>query len=164
MQVARASFYPRLSLSGAVGLAAFTPGLLVSTPKSLLFGLGGDLAAPLINRNGLKASYYSANALQTQAVYQYEKTVLNAYLEVANQVASIGNLEKSYAAKVREVAALNQSVEISNSLFRSARAEYTEVLFTQREALEARFDLTETRLQQLQAMVSVYRALGGGWK
>lgn len=164
VQVARASFYPRLSLSGAVGLAAFTPGLLVSTPKSLLFGLGGDLAAPLINRNGLKASYYSANAAQTQAVYQYEKTVLNAYLEVANQVASIGNLEKSYAAKVREVAALNQSVEISNSLFRSARAEYTEVLFTQREALEARFDLTETRLQQLQATVSVYRALGGGWK
>ena len=59
--------------------------------------------------------------------------------------------------------ALNQSVTISNSLFRSARAEYTEVLFTQREALDSKFDLIETRMQQLNATVEVYRALGGGW-
>ena len=162
VQVARANFYPRLSLSGAVGLAAFTPGLLVSTPQSMLYSLGGDLVAPLVNRNGIKATYYSANALQTQAVFRYEKAVLNAYLEVANQVSNISNLGKSYEAKSREVAALNQSVDISNSLFRSARAEYTEVLFTQRDALESKFDLIETRMQQLNATVNVYRALGGG--
>jgi outer membrane protein TolC len=43
------------------------------------------------------------------------------------------------------------------------RAEYTEVLFTQRDALESKFDLTETKMQQLNASVNVYRALGGGW-
>ncbi|WP_035561735.1 TolC family protein [Hymenobacter sp. IS2118] len=164
VQVARANFYPRLGLSAGAGLAAFTPGLLVSSPQSLLYSLGGDLIAPLVNRNGIKAAYYSANAVQTQAVYRYEKTVLNAYIEVANQLSSIGNLAQSYDAKAKEVAALNQSVDISNSLFRSARAEYTEVLFTQREALESKFDLAETRMQQLQATVKVYRALGGGWK
>ncbi|SHJ68907.1 efflux transporter, outer membrane factor (OMF) lipoprotein, NodT family [Hymenobacter daecheongensis DSM 21074] len=164
VQVARASFYPALRLTGAAGLAAFTPGLLVTTPQSLLFGLGADLAAPLVNRNGIKALYLNANALQTQAVYRYEKTLLNAYVEVSNQLSNLSNLEKSYDAKAREVAALNQSVEISNSLFRSARADYTEVLFTQREALESKFDLVETRLQQLQASVNVYRALGGGWQ
>jgi outer membrane protein TolC len=129
----------------------------------MLYSLGGDLVAPLFNRNGIKATYYSANALQTQAVYRYEKTVLNAYREVTNQLSNISNLQKSYDAKAREVAALNQSVDISNSLFRSARAEYTEVLFTQREALESKFDLIETRMQQLNATVDVYRALGGGW-
>lgn len=163
VQVARANFYPSLSISGAVGLAAFTPGLLVSTPKSMLYSLGGDLAGPLINRNAIKATYYNANALQTQAVYQYEKTVLNAYIEVANQLSNISNLAQSYDAKAKEVDALNQSVEISNSLFRYARAEYTEVLFTQRDALESKFDLIETRMQQLNASVNVYRALGGGW-
>ena len=163
VQVARANFYPRLSLSGAVGLAAFTPGLLVSTPESMLYSLGSDLAAPLVNRNGIKATYYTANALQTQAVYRYEKAVLNAYIEVANQLSNINNLAKSYEAKAKEVDALNQSVTISNSLFRSARAEYTEVLFTQREALDSKFDLIETRMQQLNATVEVYRALGGGW-
>ena len=164
VQVARANFYPSLNLAAAVGMAAFTPGLLVSTPQSMLYSLGGDLVAPLVNRNGIKARYYNANAAQTQAVFRYEKTVLNAYFEVSNQLANISNLEKSYEAKAREVAALNQSIDISNSLFRSARAEYTEVLFTQRDALESKFDLIETKMQQLHATVNVYRALGGGWK
>ena len=162
--VARANFYPSLGLSGGIGLAAFTPSLLVSTPQSMLYALGTDLAAPLFNRNGIKTAYYNANALQTQAVYRYEQRVLNAYVEVSNQVASISNLAQSYDAKAKEVAALNQSVEISNSLFRYARADYTEVLFTQREALESKFDLIETRMQQLNASVDVYRALGGGWQ
>jgi len=164
VQVARANFYPQLSLTGGVGLAAFTPGLLASTPESMLYALGADLAGPLFNRNGIKAAYYSANAQQTQAVYRYEKAVLNAYIEVNNQLSNISNLEKSYDAKAKEVAALNQSVDISNNLFRSARAEYTEVLFTQREALESKFDLIETKMQQLNASVNVYRALGGGWR
>jgi NodT family efflux transporter outer membrane factor (OMF) lipoprotein len=164
VQVARANFYPRLGLSAAAGLAAFTPGLLVSTPQSMLYSLGGDLVAPLVNRNGIKATYYSANAAQTQAVYQYEKTVLNAYIEVSNQLSNISNLAQSYDAKAKEVAALNQSIDISNSLFRSARAEYTEVLFTQRDALESKFDLIETKMQQLNATVNMYRALGGGWQ
>ncbi|ALW86454.1 RND transporter [Hymenobacter sedentarius] len=163
VQVARTNFYPSLRLTGGLGLAAFNPALLISTPESVLYSLGGDLVAPLFNRNGIKAFYYNANAQQTQAVYKYEKTVLNAYVEVSNQLASIGNLAKSYDAKAKEVAALNQSVEISNSLFRSARADYTEVLFTQRDALESKFDLIETKMQQLNATVNVYRALGGGW-
>jgi outer membrane protein, multidrug efflux system len=58
---------------------------------------------------------------------------------------------------------LGNSVTISNSLFRSARADYVEVLLTQREALESRIDLTEIRLQQLLAKVTIYKALGGGW-
>ncbi|WP_303311265.1 TolC family protein [Hymenobacter sp. BT730] len=164
VQVARATFYPSLSLSAGVGLAALKPGLLVTTPESMLFSLAGDMMAPLINRNGIKAMYYNANAVQTQAVYKYEQTVLNAYVEVANQLSNISNLEKSYDAKAKEVDALNQSVAISNSLFRSARADYTEVLFTQRDALESKFDLIETKMQQLNASVNVYRALGGGWK
>ena len=118
--------------------------------------------APLINRNAIKATYYSANAKQIQAVYNYERTILNAYVEVANQVSKISNLEKSYDYKSKEVAALTESIEISNNLFRSARADYMEVLLTQRDALESKFDLIETKLQQMNASVNVYRALGGG--
>ena len=164
VQVARANFYPSLRLTSGIGFAAYNPALLLSTPESMLFSLAGDAVAPLFNRNGIKALYYNANATQTQAVYRYEKTLLNAYIEVNNQLASINNLAQSYEAKSREVAALNQSVSISNDLFRSARADYTEVLFTQRDALESKFDLIETRMQQLNATVNVYRAMGGGWK
>ena len=162
VQVARASFYPSLRLAGAVGLEAFRPRLLLTTPESMLYSLAGDLVAPLVNRNGIKAVYGSAKAMQAQAAYQYERTVLNAYVEVSNQLANIGNLTRSYNEKALEVQNLNESVAISTDLFRSARAEYTEVLFTQRDALESKFDLIETKMQQLHATVQAYRALGGG--
>ena len=162
VQVARASFYPSLHISSAIGFESFRPSLLLSTPESMLYSLAGDVAAPLINRNGIKAFYYSANARQTQAVYQYERTVLNAFNEVANQLASISNLGKSYGEKAQAVEDLNQSVTISNTLFKSARADYMEVLLTQRDALESKVDLIDTKKQQLNATVNVYRALGGG--
>jgi multidrug efflux system outer membrane protein len=134
------------------------------TPESFLYSLVGGLVRPLVNRNSIKAAYYSANARQIQAVYNYERTILNAYIEVANQIANISNLQKSYDLKSRQVDALIQSTNISNTLFKSARADYMEVLLTQRDALESRFDLVETKVQQLNAMINTYRALGGGWK
>ena len=163
VQVAKANFYPSLGLSADVGLRAFNPIYLGSLPESLIASLVGDLAGPLINKNAIKATYYTANARQIQAIYTYERTVLNAYIEVKNQLSNIGNLQNTYDLKAREVQALNQSITIANSLFSSARADYMEVLLTQRDALETRFDLIETKMQQMNAVVNVYRALGGGW-
>lgn len=163
IKVARARFYPSIGITAGIGFQAFDPSYLVKTPESLLYSLAGDLAAPLINRNAIKAAYASASAKQVQAVYNYERTVLNAYIEVSNQLSRINNLEKSYGLKSRQVEALTQSIAISNDLFRSARADYMEVLMTQRDALESRFELVETKMQQMNAMVNIYRALGGGW-
>jgi NodT family efflux transporter outer membrane factor (OMF) lipoprotein len=163
VKVAKARFYPSLGITAGIGYQAFNAAYLIKTPQSLIYSLAGDLTAPLINRNGIKATYYSANNKQLQAVYNYQKTILNAYVEVANQLAKINNLKQSYDFKAKEVAALTQSINISNDLFMSARADYMEVLLTQRDALESRFDLIETKMQQMSAMVNVYRALGGGW-
>lgn len=160
---AKARFYPSLGISAGIGYQAFDPSYLIKTPQSLLYSVAGDLAAPLINRNAIKAAYYSANSKQIQSVYNYEKTILNAYVEVANQLSKIQNLEKSYGLKSKEVEALTSSVDISNDLFSSARADYMEVLMTQRDALESKFDLIETKMQQMNAMVNIYKALGGGW-
>jgi len=163
VKVARARFYPSLNIRGGIGYQAFNPAFLIKTPQSLLYSLAGDLIAPLINRNAIKATYYSANSKQIQAVYNYERTILNAYIEVANQVSNISNLKKSYDLKAQQVEALNQSITISGNLFRSARADYMEVLLTQRDALESKFELIETKKQQMNARVNIYKALGGGW-
>ena len=163
VKVARAQFYPSLGISASVGYQAFNPSLLFKTPESILYSIGGDLVAPLVNRNAIKSMYASASARQVQAVYNYERSILNGYFEVANQVAKIDNLQKSYTLKSRQVDALTQSIQISNDLFRSARADYMEVLLTQRDALESKFELIETRMHQMNAMVNIYRALGGGW-
>jgi len=164
LKVAKANFYPSLDLSAGIGYQAFKPSFLLNSPQSLLYNFAGDLGAPLINRRAIKATYYNANAKQIQALYEYEATVLQAYVEVINELSRIQNLQSSYQLKSAEVSALNSSVKISNSLFQSARADYMEVLLTQREALQSRFELIETKKQQIGAMVNIYRALGGGWK
>jgi len=164
VKVARARFYPSLGVSASLGYQAFNPSYLIKTPQSLLFSLAGDLVAPLVNRNAIKATYKTANAKQIQAVYNYERTLLNAYIEVANQLSKINNLEKSYDLKSQQVSALSQSVNISNNLFISAKADYMEVLLTQRDALETKFELIETKKQQMNTLVRIYQALGGGWK
>jgi NodT family efflux transporter outer membrane factor (OMF) lipoprotein len=164
VQVAKAQFYPSLGISAAIGYQALNPTYLLRTPESILYSLAGEMVAPLVNRNAIKAAYYNANAKQIQAVYNYERTIINAYVEVANQLSKIGNLEKSYALKTKQVEALTESINISNDLFRSARADYMEVLLTQRDALESKFELVETRKEQMIATVKVYQALGGGWK
>ena len=161
---ARARFYPAVRLSSAVGLNAFNPAYLVTAPESILYNLGADLFQPLINRNAIKAAYITANARQVQTLYDYERTLLNAHIEVVNNLSRVGNLAQSYDLKSQQVDALIASVSISNNLFRNARADYMEVLLTQRDALEARFDLVETKREQLLARVSVYQALGGGWR
>lgn len=164
VKVAKAQFYPSLGISANLGYQAFNPAYLVKMPESLIYSLAGDLMAPLVNRNAIKATYYNANAKQLQAVYNYERTILNAYVEVANQLAKINNLKKSYALLTQQVTALTESIYISNELFKSARADYMEVLLTQRDALESKFELIETKKQQKNAMVNIYQALGGGWK
>ncbi len=164
VKVARAAFYPSLDISAAIGLQAFKPGYFLKFPESVLYSLAGDVAGPLINRNAIKAEFSSANARQLQAMYNYERSILNAYLEVSNQLSKIGNLEKSYALKSEQVAALNTSIAVSNDLFKSARVDYFEVLMTQRDALESKLELIETKKEQLNAVVHFYRDLGGGWK
>jgi multidrug efflux system outer membrane protein len=163
VKIAKANFYPSFRITAGLGYQAFNPKFLFTTPESLLYSLAGDMVAPLINRNAIKANYSSANAKQMQAVYNYEQSILNGYIEVANQLSKINNLEKSYTLKSQQVAALTESISISNSLFRSARADYMEVLMTQRDALESRMELIETKMEQMKAMINVYQALGGGW-
>jgi len=164
VRVVRAKFYPSVGISAGFGYQAFNPARLLESPESMLYSLMGDLTSPLINRSAIKAEYYNANARQVQTIYTYEQTILNAYIEVANQISNINNLESRYTLKELEVQALTQSIAISNNLFRSARADYMEVLLTQREALESRFELIETKMLHMHAMVDIYQALGGGWK
>lgn len=160
---ARANFYPTFSLKAGLGFQAYNPTFLVN-PKSIIYNLAGDLMAPLINKNAIKANYLNANAKQVQAMYNYEKAILNAHVDVLNHLNKISNYSNSYVTKLQEVNILLQSVNIANNLFNSARADYAEVLLTQREALESKMELIEIKMKQMNAKVNIYRALGGGWK
>ncbi len=161
---AKARFYPSLSLDAGVGYESFNLRHLVDTPQSLAYSAAGSLLAPLLNRAAIKADYRSANARQVQAVYEYERAILRAYTEVYNQMMAITNLSQRYQQLAEQVTALESAIEVSNVLYRSAHADYSEVLLTRRDSLEAEMDLVEARKLQLQAVVAVYQALGGGWR
>jgi len=97
-------------------------------------------------------------------MYNYQKTILNGFAEVSNELSNINNLEKVYNLKSKEVEVLIKSIDISNDLFKSARANYLEVLMAQRDALESKLELVEVRKRQFNSITNIYKALGGGWK
>ena len=164
VKVAQLEFYPSLGVSGAFGLQSFRPDYLVRLPESLMASLIGDLAGPIINKNAIMAEFKTANAVQIQAMYEYQKRLLNAIFEVTTELSRIDNLEKQYSFKAKEVDVQTRSIEIANDLFRYARANYLEVLNTQREALSSKLELIEVKKQEFSAITNMYRALGGGWK
>lgn len=164
VEAARKAFYPSLGIESVVGYQSFDVTKLVNTPDSLLFGLFGRAFAPLLNRKGIKADYYSANSREMQAVLHYERAVLTAFVEVSNRVSLTRNLSQGYGLKQQQVDRLAQSVDISTELFNLNRADYLEVLTARRELLEAQQELVEMKQRQMVATVTLYQALGGGWR
>ncbi|MBA4030553.1 MAG: hypothetical protein C0478_06635 [Planctomyces sp.] len=160
--VARAEFYPKLNIRAGVGFEAFNPKYLDVSPDSLMYNVAGDLIAPLINRSAIKAEYKSANARQLQAVYKYQQVVLNAFTEVVNRISGVENYSNSITIKKQQLDSLETSVDVASKLFNATRIEYIDVLYAQRDLMEARMELIETKRKQLGAIVNTYQALGGG--
>ncbi|HMF19712.1 MAG TPA: TolC family protein [Gemmataceae bacterium] len=110
----------------------------------------------------IRAEYLSANARQLETVYNYQRVILNAFTEVINRLSKVENYSNSIDIKKQQLQSLEQSVTSASKLYQNARAEYIEVLFAQRDLLEARTVLIETKREQLSAIVNAYQALGGG--
>jgi outer membrane protein TolC len=168
VQVARANFFPQLTITAGVGYEAFSLRYLFITPEALIYNAAGGLVAPLINFRAIKADYLTANAKQLQSVYNYQRVILNAFTEVINRLAMVENYRKSIEIKKQQLEALLASVDIASRLFQNprenSRVDYVDVLFAQRDMMDARRVLIDTKQQQLSAIVNAYQALGGGWQ
>jgi len=114
--------------------------------------------------NALKAQFNTAKANQLTVMYNYQNTILNAYVEVVNGLSNIQNLQKTHVLKEQQSKVLKQSVDASNELYKSSRATYLEVLIAQQTALQANLELIDVIKRQRLAAVNIYKALGGGWK
>lgn len=161
---AKAAFYPSLNITGSAGFQAFKTGLLFKTPESIAYGLLAGLSAPVINRAAIKAEFNYATASQLESLYNYQKTIVNGYVEVYNEILRTKNLQQVIEVRSKETEALIQSIDISEQLFRTGRATYIEVLFAQQNALKAKLDLNEAKKNQFLTTVNLYKALGGGWR
>jgi len=164
VKAAKAAFFPNFTITGALGFQAFNPEFLFQSPASLAYSLMGTLVTPLINRNALKAQFNTAQANQLTAMYNYQNTILKAYVEVANTLSNIRTLQKVHSLKEQQSRVLKKSVEASGELYKTARATYLEVLIAQQSALQANLELIEAIKRQRLSTVTIYKALGGGWK
>jgi len=128
------------------------------------WSIGAGLVTPIFQGTRLKNQKRAAEARWEQAKVQYERSVTNAFVEVANALVAYQKLAATEQELVTAVDAYREAVRVSNSRYLSGLSDYLEVLQAQRQLFPAEQQLAQTRYQRLASLVALYRALGGGWQ
>jgi outer membrane efflux family protein len=157
VEAARRAFLPSLNLSATLGLDAFSPKYLLRLPESVAFGVLGGLTAPLINKKAIQTNFDQANAMQLEALYNYDKALLTAYSDMSTLQSRAHNLSQYQALKNKQVQSLTRAVTTAQQLYAYNRATYLEVLDSEREQLDCQTELIDTQLQQISTLIDAYR-------
>lgn len=162
--VAQADMYPALTLTAGGGLESFRSSNWFNIPGSL-FGLAsGSILQPIFRKGALKTQFEVAKIEREQAVIKFRQSVLQATTEVSNALVQTDKLKQQQTIATSQTDTLKQAVTNAQLLFKSDMASYLEVLTAQGNALQAELNLAMIQRSRLNAMVELYRALGGGWK
>lgn len=160
---ARAYFYPALTLTASTGFAATQLDELLD-PASFAASVIGGLTAPIFNKKNNVTRLKVAKAQQEEALISFRNTLLTAGQEVNNALGLYETSVSKINLRQQQLTALEKSVDYTKELLNYGSATYTEVLNAQQSLLAAQLNSVNDHLQQLNAVVSLYRALGGGWK
>ncbi|HET9301116.1 MAG TPA: efflux transporter outer membrane subunit, partial [Candidatus Polarisedimenticolaceae bacterium] len=159
--VAKADFFPRISLTGLFGGVA--PQVKDLLDSGQAWSVGAGVVAPIFQGGRLKSQHQAALARWEQAKALYERDVNQALAEVSTALVAYQKLADVEKERADSVTAYKQAVEVSNSRYLSGLADYFEVLAAQQQLFPAENALAQTRFARLQTLVQIYRALGGGW-
>jgi multidrug efflux system outer membrane protein len=162
--VAVANFLPQLNLTGLFGGVSTELSTLTSGGGLAAWSVAAGLTGPLFEGGLLRAQYAQARAARDQFALQYQSTVLTALQEVSDALIS---REKSASVGVQQsqaVDAYKEAVRIAMERYRQGDSSYYEVLTEQQLLFPAEDALVQTQLNQMLAVVQLYRSLGGGWQ
>jgi multidrug efflux system outer membrane protein len=159
--VAKANFFPVLNLTGLLG--GVSPQLSGLVSSGTTWSAGSGLAGPLFTGGRLKSEYRAAQAQRVQAQLFYEKSVTQAFGEVSTALAAHQKLAESLKEESRSVTAYQDSVRLSTLRYDSGLANYFEVIDAKLNLFPAQTSLVVYDLDRKTALVSLYKALGGGW-
>ena len=159
--VARAAFYPTLSLTGFFGGQSADLTDLFTAGRT--WSIGANLLGPLFKGGRLRAEERVARALFDQALVSYERAFTRALGEVSSNLVAIEKLAAEETERDRSVHATREAVRLATLRYESGLSAYFEVLDALQLLLPAETALVQTRRDRLTAFVSFYRALGGGW-
>ena len=158
VETARKEFLPSFNISAAIGLNAFNPKYLFKLPESLVFNALGGLTAPLINKKAIQANFAQADALQIEALYNYDKTLLTAFIETSTLQSKISNIKLLQQFKQKQSDALIRAVSAAQKLYLNNRATYLEVIDSERGQLDCKMELIDAKSQQLSTLIEMYSA------
>jgi len=166
--VAQRSLYPSLTFGSSsspsmIGFASNTLSQFFSI-QNIIANVVGGLVQPIFAGNQLKGQYKIATAQQEEALLTFKKTVLNASEEVSNTLYTYESSLRKNENRSKQVESLRTAVNDTKKLLQAGEANYTEVLNAEQNLLQAQLGQVSDKLEQLQATVNLYRALGGGVK
>jgi NodT family efflux transporter outer membrane factor (OMF) lipoprotein len=161
--VARSNFYPSIRLTANGGIQSIDFEDLFSA-NSLFASIVGSLTQPILNGRQIRTEYEIRKAQQEAALLNYKKTILNASKDVSDALYTYQTNDEKIKLKQQEFEAYNQAIDFSEELQNYGMANYLEVLTARENALNAQLSVVNTEFGRLNAIVMLYKALGGGWR
>ena len=161
--VARAAYFPVLSLSGALGGASTQLSALFSGPNST-WSLVPQVTQPIFTAGRIKSSVRLAQAERDHALIQYERTIQTAFTEVSDALIAHQRVREARGKQEALVAALTDRLRLAYLRYRGGVDTQLNALDADRDLFQAELDLARIRLQEMLAVVQLYKSLGGGWQ
>jgi NodT family efflux transporter outer membrane factor (OMF) lipoprotein len=159
---AKAEYFPRISLTGFLGVQSRALTELLTGPAGLATGSVGAIA-PIFNAGRTRANVQLTEAIQREAVVNYQRVIYTAFRDVSDSLVAYTKTSQQRTEQERLVEALRDSVQLSTERYQTGLESYLPVLDAQRNLFDGALELTRIRQRELSAIVQLYRALGGGW-
>jgi len=162
--IAQANMYPALNITAGAGLESFKSANWISIPNSLFVLAASSITQPLFQRLELKTNLETARIQREEAVLKFRQSVLTAIIEVENALIKIDKAagQKTIADGQSQIAKL--AIQNAQLLFKNDMANYLEVITAQQRALQSELQVASVERIQKDAVLELYRALGGGWQ
>lgn len=162
MGAAKALFFPAISLTGIFGWSSTDLSMLFSG-HSQTWNWAGTFTAPIFTGGSILGNYKATQAFREQALLRYEKAIQNAFREVDDALVDQKNTREQLLSQQRQVEALREYASIARLRYENGYTRYIEVLDAKRSLFNAELSYTETQGALFQALVDLYKAMGGGW-
>ena len=158
---ARSAFYPSIVLSGSAGWTNSAGGI-ISNPAKFLASAVGSLTQPLFNRGQITAQYRIAKAQQEEVSLAFQQTLLNAGSEVNDALFAYQTCKEKTILFDRQILSLQKALRSTSLLMEHGTTTYLEVLTARQTLLSAQLQQTANRFTEIQSVINLYQALGGG--
>ena len=161
--VARAAFYPTLTLSARGGISSAELDTWISA-KSIFANFVAGLAQPILNRRQIRTQYEVQQIAQETALLNFKKAVLSAGKEVSDAMQNFSTQTEFIELKTKEMKAYQEATDYSKQLFDSGMVNYLEVITAEVNRLNAELSVANAQFTRMQYGITLYKALGGGWR